>query len=141
EHGLFGVFVPKEYGGASGSVLDLCIVVEELARACGGIGVGFAVNALGSFPLLVGGTDEQKQKYLPSIAKGERLVAFGLSERNAGSDAGGMATSAVEVDGGWVINGHKKWNTAGLVANLNTIFAVTDPASKSRRISAFTVEC
>jgi alkylation response protein AidB-like acyl-CoA dehydrogenase len=141
EYGLFGVFVPKQWGGASGSVLNLCIVVEELARACGGIGVGFAVNALGSFPIMVGGTDAQKERWLPKIAKGERLVAFGLSERNAGSDAGGMATSAAKVDGGWVLNGHKKWNTAGLVADLNTIFAVTDPASKSRRISAFTVEC
>jgi alkylation response protein AidB-like acyl-CoA dehydrogenase len=141
EYGLFGVFVPKEHGGASGSVLNLCIVVEELARACGGIGVGFAVNALGSFPLLVGGTDEQKQKYLPTIARGERLVAFGLSERNAGSDAGGMVTTAKRAEGGgWVVNGHKKWNTAGLVANLNTIFAVTDPESKSRRISAFAVD-
>ena len=141
EYGLFGVFIPKEHGGASGSVLDLCVVVEELARACGGIGVGFAVNALGSFPIMVGGTDEQKAKYLPPIARGEKLVAFGLSERNAGSDAGGMTTSAQRVDGGWVLNGHKKWNTAGLVANLNTIFAVTDPASKSRRISAFAVDC
>jgi alkylation response protein AidB-like acyl-CoA dehydrogenase len=141
EYGIFGVFIPPEYGGASGSVLDLCIVVEELARACGGIGVGFAVNALGSFPIMVGGTDEQKQKYLPSIAKGERLVAFGLSELNAGSDAGGMTTRAERVDGGWAVNGAKKWNTAGLVADLNTVFAVTDPASKSRRISAFAVDC
>ena len=141
EYGLFGVFVPKEHGGASGSVLNLCIVVEELAKACGGIGVGFAVNALGSFPIMIGGTDEQKQRYLPSIAKGETLVAFGLSERNAGSDAGGMTTTAKKIDDGWSINGHKKWNTAGLVANLNTIFAVTDPASKSRRISAFAVDC
>jgi alkylation response protein AidB-like acyl-CoA dehydrogenase len=141
EYGLFGVFVPKEHGGASGSVLNLCLVVEELARACGGIGVGFAVNALGSFPIMIGGTDEQKQRHLPKIAKGETLVAFGLSERNAGSDAGGMTTRADKVDGGWVLNGHKKWNTAGLVANLNTIFAVTDPESKSRRISAFAVQC
>jgi alkylation response protein AidB-like acyl-CoA dehydrogenase len=142
EYGLFGVFVPKEHGGASGSVLNLCLVVEELARACGGIGVGFAVNALGSFPIMVGGTDDQKQRFLPKIAKGETLVAFGLSERNAGSDAGGMTTKAVKQDGGgWVVNGHKKWNTAGLVADLNTIFAVTDPESKSRRISAFAVEC
>ena len=141
EYGLFGVFVPKEHGGASGSVLNLCIVVEELAKACGGIGVGFAVNALGSFPIMIGGTDEQKQRYLPKVAKGETLVAFGLSEKNAGSDAGGMTTTGVKNDGGWTINGHKKWNTAGLVANLNTIFAVTDPTSKSRRISAFAVDC
>src|SRR6185503_10961374 len=134
EYDLFGVFVPKEYGGASGSALNLCLVVEELARACGGIGVGFAVNALGSFPLLVGGTEEQKQRYLPKVAAGDRLLAFGLSERDAGSDAGGMQTRAIKADGGgWVLNGHKKWNTAGLVASLNTIFAVTDPESKSRR--------
>src|SRR6185503_16887392 len=99
-------FIPKEHGGASGSALNLCIVVEELARACGGIGVGFAVNALGSFPLLVGGTEEQKQRYLPTIAKGEKLVAFGLSERNAGSDAGGMVTRAAKQEGGgWLVNG------------------------------------
>lgn len=140
EYELFKVFVPKEYGGASGGVLNLCLVVEELARACGGIGVGFAVNALGSFPMIVGGTDEQKQRYLPSIAAGERLVAFGLSERNAGSDAGGMATVGTRDGDGWVLNGHKKWNTNGLVATLNTIFAVTDPESKSRRISAFLVD-
>jgi alkylation response protein AidB-like acyl-CoA dehydrogenase len=141
EYGLFGVFIPKEYGGASGSALNLCLVVEELARACGGIGVGFAVNALGSFPLLVGGTEDQKQRYLPSIAAGDRLVAFGLSEKNAGSDAGGMTTRAARDGDSWVLNGTKKWNTNGLVAHLNTIFAVTDPESKSRRISAFVVEC
>ena len=140
EYDLFKVFIPKEYGGLSGSALNLCLVVEELARACGGIGVGFAVNALGSFPLMVGGTEEQKQRYLPSIAAGDRLVAFGLSEKNAGSDAGGMATRAERTEGGWVLNGQKKWNTNGLVASLNTIFAVTDPASKSRRISAFLVD-
>ena len=143
EYDLFKVFIPKEYGGLSGSALNLCLVVEELARACGGIGVGFAVNALGSFPLMIGGTEEQKQRYLPSIAAGDRLVAFGLSEKNAGSDAGGMTTRAEragDAGGGWVLNGHKKWNTNGLVASLNTIFAVTDPESKSRRISAFLVE-
>ncbi|MCG3134295.1 MAG: putative acyl-CoA dehydrogenase fadE25 [Planctomycetes bacterium] len=141
EYGLFKVFVPKEYGGSETSgVLNLCIVVEELARACGGIGVGFAVNALGSFPLMIGGTDEQKQRLLPSVAAGDRLVAFGLSERNAGSDAGGMVTRGEKNDSGWVVNGHKKWNTNGAVATLNTIFAVTDPESKSRRISAFLVE-
>ena len=141
EYGLFGVFVPKEYGGASGSALNLCLVVEELARACGGIGVGFAVNALGSFPILVGGTEEQKQKYMRPVAAGERLTAFGLSEKNAGSDAGGMSTTGVRDGDGWVLNGAKKWNTNGLVAQMNTIFAVTDPESKSRRISAFVVDC
>jgi alkylation response protein AidB-like acyl-CoA dehydrogenase len=140
EYELFKVFVPREYGGGSGSVLNLCIVVEELARACGGIGVGFAVNALGSFPILVGGTEEQKQRYLPAIARGEKLLAFGLSERDAGSDAGGMRAEARRDGDTWVLNGHKKWNTNGAVASLNSIFAVTDPTSKSRRISGFIVE-
>ncbi|NNE74394.1 MAG: acyl-CoA dehydrogenase family protein, partial [Acidimicrobiales bacterium] len=81
--GLFGVFVPPEYGGTSGSVLDQCLVVEELSRACGGVGVSFTVNALGAFPILVAGTEEQKQQHLPGVATGETLVSFGLSERNA----------------------------------------------------------
>src|SRR5512139_3245223 len=85
--GLMGVWIPKEYGGAGGGVLDLCICVEELSRACGGVGVLFAVNALGSFPILLGGTEDQKQRFLPGIAKGESLIAFGLSEKRSGSDA------------------------------------------------------
>lgn len=137
EYGLFGVFIPKQYGGASGSSLNLCLVVEELARACGGIGVGFAVNALGSFPIQVGGTEEQKHRFLPRIASGENLVAFGLSELNAGSDAGGMATTAVRKGESWVLNGKKKWTTNGAVADVLSIFAVSDPESRSRRISAF----
>jgi len=138
--GLMQVWIPKDYGGAGGGVLDLCVVVEELSRACGGTGVLFAVNALGSFPILLAGTEEQKQKYLPGIARGEKLIAFGLSEKNAGSDAGGMEASA-KLDGDhYVINGTKKWNTNGPAADLNTIFAVTDPTSRSRRISAFIVE-
>jgi len=138
--GLMKVWIPKEYGGAGGGVLDLCLVVEELSRCCGGTGVLFAVNALGSFPILVAGTDEQKAKYLPSIASGEKLVAFGLSEKDAGSDAGSLACRAVKEDDCYVLNGSKKWNTNGPAADLSTVFAVTDPTSRSRRISAFLVE-
>jgi len=138
--GLMSVWIPKEYGGAGCGVLDLCLVVEELARCCGGTGVLFAVNALGSFPLLLTGTDEQKQKYLPDIAAGKKLCAFGLSEKGAGSDAGGLSCSAVADGDDWVLNGSKKWNTNGPCADLNTVFAVTDPNSKSRRVSAFLLE-
>jgi butyryl-CoA dehydrogenase len=140
EAGLFGVWVPEEYGGHGGGVLDLCLVVEELSRACGGVGVLFAVNALGSFPILLGGTDEQKRKYLPRIATGEKLIAFGLSERPAGSDAGGLQTHARLEDDTWIINGAKKWTTNGGAADIYSIFAVTDPESRSRRISAIIVE-
>jgi alkylation response protein AidB-like acyl-CoA dehydrogenase len=116
------------------------VVVEELSKACGGVGVMYAVNALGSFPILLAGTEEQKRRYLPAIASGEKLIAFGLSERTAGSDAGSMKCSAVLDGDHYVINGHKKWNTNGGVADLYTVFAVTDPESKSRRISAIMVE-
>jgi alkylation response protein AidB-like acyl-CoA dehydrogenase len=138
--GLMGVWIPKEYGGSGGGVLDLCICVEELSRACGGVGVLYAVNALGSFPILVGGTDEQKSRYLPLIAKGEKLISFGLSEKFAGSDAASLRATAVRDGDHWVLNGEKKWNTNGGAADLYTVFAVSDPVSKSRRISAFLVE-
>lgn len=138
--GLMGVWIPEEFGGGGGGVLDLCLVVEQLSRACGGVGVLFAVNALGSFPILLGGTDEQRQRYLPDIAAGKRLISFGLSERNAGSDAGGVATTA-DLDGDhYVLNGDKKWNTNGGAADIYTIFAVTDPSSRSRRISGVIAE-
>jgi alkylation response protein AidB-like acyl-CoA dehydrogenase len=140
EAGLSGVWIPIEYGGMGGGVLDLCIVVEEFSRACGGMGVGYAVNALGSFPIIVGGTDEQKQRWLPGIAAGEKLVAFGLSEKESGSDAGSMTTRAERNGDGYVLNGEKKWNTGGAVASYNTIFAVTEPGRGARGISAFVVE-
>jgi len=140
EAGMFGVWIPKEYGGAGGGVMELCLVVEQLSRACGGVGVLFAVNALGSFPILLAGTEEQKQKYLPPIAKGEKLIAFALSERPAGSDASGLVTNAHQDGDHWVLNGSKKWNTNGGAADIYSVFAVTDPTSKSRRISALIAE-
>ena len=140
EAGLSGVWIPQEYGGLGGGVLDLCIVVEEFSRACGGMGVGFIVNALGSFPIMVGGTDEQKERWLPPIAAGDKLIAFGLSEKDAGSDAGSMTTRAERDGDVYVLNGEKKWNTGGAVAALNTIFAVTEPGRGARGVSAFVVE-
>ncbi len=140
EAGLSGVWIPKEYGGLGGGVLDLCIVVEEFSRACGGMGVGFAVNALGSFPILVGGTDEQKECWLPSIASGDKLIAFALSEKEAGSDAGSMITRAEQDGDSYILNGEKKWNTGGSISALNTVFAVTEPGRGARGISAFVVE-
>ena len=140
EAGLFKVFVPKEYGGYGAGALALALVTEELARADSGFGVAYAVNALGTTPIVVGGTEEQKQRWLPQIACGEKFVAFCLSEKNAGSDAGALAVTA-ELDGDeYVICGEKKWTTNGGVADIYTVFCVTDPTSKSRRISAVVVE-
>jgi len=138
--GLLQVWIPKEYGGAGAGVLDLCLCVEELSRACGGVGVMYAVNALGSFPILLGGTEEQKRRYLPQIAAGKKLIAFGLSEKFAGSDAQSLRFLARRDGDHYVLDGEKKWNTNGGAAHLYTVFAVTDPNSKSRRISAFLVD-
>lgn len=138
--GLFKTFVPKEYGGHGAGVLALALVTEELARADSGFGVAFAVNALGSFPIILGGTEEQKKEWLPKIAAGEKFVAFCLSEKFAGSDASGLSVTA-ELDGDeYVICGEKKWTTNGGVADYYSVFCVTDPTSKSRRISAILVE-
>ena len=111
------MWIPKEYGGAGGTVLDLCLVVEQISRACGGMGVAYAVNALGSFPILLGASEEQKQRWLPGIASGDKLISFGLSEKDAGSDAGSMITKAEKDGDHYVINGEKKWNTGGAVAS------------------------
>jgi alkylation response protein AidB-like acyl-CoA dehydrogenase len=139
-YGLTGIWIPKEYGGQSAGVLDLCLVVEELSRACGGVGVAYAVNALGSFPIILGGTDEQKEKYLPPIAAGEKLIAFGLSEKASGSDAGSLRTTAVRDGDHFVLDGQKKWNTNGGVASVYTVYALTQPDRGMRGISAFIVE-
>ncbi len=137
---LTGCWIPEEYGGGGTGVLDLCLIVEQLSRACGGVGVAYAVNALGSFPIILGGTEEQKEKYLPGIAKGDSLIAFGLSEKASGSDAGSLRTEAIKDGDEYVINGFKKWNTNGGVASVFTIYALTDPNKGMRGISPFIVE-
>ena len=138
--GLSGVWIPKDYGGDGGGVLNLCLVIEQFSRACGGMGVAYAVNALGSFPIILAGTEDQKTRWLPGIAAGDKLVAFGLSEKDAGSDAGSMTTRAERDGDHYVLNGEKKWNTGGAVASYNTIFAVTEPGRGARGISALVVE-
>ena len=137
---LTGIWIPKEYGGHGAGVLDMCLVVEQLSRACGGVGVAYAVNALGSFPIVLGGTEEQKERYLPGIASGEQLIAFGLSEKASGSDAGSLRTSARRQGDEYLLDGEKKWNTNGGVASVYTIYALTDPGKGIRGISAFLVE-
>jgi alkylation response protein AidB-like acyl-CoA dehydrogenase len=141
EAGLFKVWIPEEYGGAGGErIVNLCIVVEELSRACGGVGVLFAVNALGSFPIILGGTEEQKKKWLPKIAGGDALIAFCLSEKGSGSDAASMRCRIRRDGDHYVVDGEKKWTTNGSAAHLYTVFGVSDPKSKSRRVSAILVE-
>ena len=140
EKGLMGVWIPKDYGGDGAGVLNLCIVVEELSRACGGIGVTYAVNSLGSFPIILGGTEEQKKKYLPDIASGSKLIAYALSEKEAGSDAGSLKARAELVGDDYVLNGDKKWTTNAGAANIFTAFATVNPERGTRGVSAFIVD-
>jgi len=142
ESGLLKTWIPKEYGGNGLGSLNLCLVVEELSRACGGVGVMFAVNALGSYPIILGGREEQKQKWLPEIANGDRLISFALSEKMAGSNASDLKTLISKNDSEYVINGDKKWNTNGGVAHYYSVFGVTNPSQvgKPSAISAVIVE-
>ena len=138
--GLFGVYIPEEYGGLGGGLLDLCLVVEELSRVCSGIAVSYAASGLGSFTLLEYGTDEQKHKYLPDIASGRKMAAFGLTEADAGSDAGSIKTTAQKTDKGYIINGTKQFITNGGDAEVYTVIALTDKSRGPRGASAFIVE-
>jgi len=138
--GLFGVYIPEEYGGLGGGLLDLCLVVEELSRVCSGIAVSYAASGLGSFTLLEYGTDEQRKKYLPDIASGRKLAAFGLTEADAGSDAGRIQTTARRTDKGYIINGTKQFITNGGDAEVYTVIALTDKSKGARGASAFIVE-
>lgn len=137
---LMGMWIPKDYGGADSGLLNLCIVVEEISRVCGGIGCTYVVNALGSLPIIVGGTEDQKRKYLPEIAEGKKLIAFCLSEKDAGSDAGSLRTLATRDGEDYIINGDKKWTTNGAAASLYTVFATVNPERGTRGVSGLIVE-
>ncbi|MDA8172696.1 MAG: acyl-CoA dehydrogenase family protein [Nitrospiraceae bacterium] len=137
---LFGLFIPEEFGGLGKGSLELTLAVEELSAACLGVSTTYAANALGTYPILLFGTPEQKQKYLPDIAAGKRLVAFGLTEANAGSDAGGIQTTARLEGGHYVLNGTKQWITNGGEAEIYTVIAMSDKSKGPRGASAFVVE-
>ena len=137
---LFSIFVPEEYGGLGGGCYEIVLALEELARGCVGVATSFAASALGIFPVLFAGSEEQKQHYLPDIASGARWAAFGLTEANAGSDASGIRTTAVLDGDEWVLNGTKLWITNGGESEIYTIVALTDPHKGARGASIFIVE-
>jgi butyryl-CoA dehydrogenase len=137
---LMGIYIPEEYGGLGMGSMSMAIAIEEISRACLGVATAYAANALGTYPFLLFGTDEQKKKYLPGIATGEKLVAFALTEANAGSDAAGVQSTA-KLDGEeYVLNGTKQWITNGSEADYYTIIAITDKNKGARGASAFLVE-
>jgi butyryl-CoA dehydrogenase len=140
ESDMFGIYLPEEYGGLGGGVMELCLAVEEMSRVCGGMALSLAATALASFPILLFGSNEQKQKYLPDLASGKHLAAFALTEPDAGSDAGATKTTARLEGDHYILNGTKCFITNGSVADIITVIAMTDKSRGSRGASAFIVE-
>lgn len=138
--GLFGVYIPEEYGGLGGGIFELCLVVEELSRVCSGVAVSYAASGLGTLTLLQYGSEEQKRKYIPDIAAGKRLAGFALTEETAGSDAGGIKTTAQRTSDGYILNGAKRFITNGGEAEIYTVIALTAKEKGPRGASAFLVE-
>jgi len=138
---LLALYVPKEYGGAGLDVLSYAIAVDEIGRVCGSTGIFLAAHSsLGVYPIYVAGSEEQKQKYLIPLARGEKIGSFGLTESNAGSDAAGTQTIAKLVGDEYVINGSKRFITSGEVADIIIFTATKDPSMGYSGISAFIVE-
>jgi len=140
EAGLMGVSMPEEYDGFGGGILEYCLVAEELSRVCLGIATSIVASGLGAMPILLFGSPEQKKKYLPDIAKGKKLAAFGLTEADAGSDAGSIRTIATRKGEGYVLNGTKQWITNGGEAETYSVIAMTDRSKGPRGASALIVE-
>ena len=138
EHDILALPFATEYGGTGTGTLMLQIAVEEIAKACASSALILMIQELGSLPIQLFGTDEQKERWLPSLATGERSPAFALSEPEAGSDPASMRTTAVKDGDEWVINGQKNWITNASVADFYVVFAKTD--RESNRITAFVVE-
>jgi alkylation response protein AidB-like acyl-CoA dehydrogenase len=140
KEGFPACYLPKEYGGAGGGVLDLVLVVEAFSKIDGSLALALAGTALGCYPILISGSDEQKTRFLPGIASGEKLAAFGLTEPGAGSDATAMATTAVRDGDHYVLNGTKCFITNAGAAEVYTVIAMTHPKKGARGASAFVVE-
>jgi alkylation response protein AidB-like acyl-CoA dehydrogenase len=134
------VHIPEAYGGAGADAIATAIVIEEVARACASSSLIPAVNKLGTVPLLLAGSEDIKQRYLPPVAAGEAMFSYALSEPEAGSDAAAMSTRAVRDGDTWILNGIKRWITNAGVSRFYTVMAVTDPAAGAGGISAFVVE-
>jgi butyryl-CoA dehydrogenase len=137
---IFGVYLPEEYGGFGGGVFEMALAVEELSRGCGGIALALGGTALGTYPIVLFGTEEQKRKFLPDIASGKRLAGFGLTEANAGSDAAGIETTAVRDGDSYILNGTKQWITNGGEAEVYSVICMTDRNKGPRGATAFIVE-
>ncbi len=137
--GFHATHVPEEYGGEGADAIATCIVIEEVARVDVSASLIPAVNKLGSMPIILSASDEVKRTVLPSVASGESMISYGLSEREAGSDAAAMRTRARREGDSWVLNGTKAWITNAGISDWYTVMAVTDPEAGANGISAFVV--
>ncbi len=137
---LFRLFVPEEWGGMGSGILEVCIATEILSKGCLGVATSYAASGLGFLPIIIAGSTDQKNKYLPVLASGEKIAAFGLTESEAGSDAGSIKTRAELKDDNYILNGTKQWITNGGEADIYTVFAITDQSKGIRGASAFIVE-
>ena len=137
---LFGLYIPEQYGGFGGGCFDMVLALEQFGRGCVGIATSFAASALGVYPILLSGSEEMKQRYLPDVAAGRKRAAFALTEANAGSDASGIQTTAVLEGDFWVLNGTKQWITNGGEAQIHSVIAITDRTKGPRGASFFVVE-
>jgi alkylation response protein AidB-like acyl-CoA dehydrogenase len=138
--GLFGIWVPEEYGGSAMGCLALSLVSEEIAIACAATATQYLDQPLGGLPILLFGTEEHKKRYLPGLATGELLAAYSLSEPGAGSDAAGLRTTAIRQGDHYVLNGSKQWCTNGDHADVLTVFATVDPTKRAKGVTAFLVD-
>ncbi len=141
DHDILALPFPEEYGGLGGELLKQCLAIEQLSRACATTGLILAVQGLASLPIALGGTKEQQARWFPKLASGEQLIAFALTEAEAGSDAIAARTTARRDGDDYLIDGSKRFISQGSVADLIVVFAVTDPdGPRHRRLSAFVVE-
>ena len=141
EQGILGLPFPERFGGLGADLLTVCLAIEALSAACATTGLILAVQELGALPLLLAGTEEQLERFVPGLAAGRDLIAFALTEADAGSDAAAVRTRAIRDGESYVVSGAKRFISHGSVAHLVIVFAVTDPeADRRRRISAFVVE-
>jgi len=137
---LFRLFVPEEYDGMGAKLFDICLAAEELSRGDLSVATSYAASGLGMIPIIIAGSQQQKKKYLPPLASGEKLASFALTEAEAGSDVAGMRVTAARDGDYYVINGTKQWVTNGGEADIYTLFVMTDPDKGARGASAFIVE-
>ena len=140
KQGLLGIVIPERYGGSQMGYLAFCLAIEEISKGCASTADILGAHALGCFPLVDFGTEEQKRRYLPSLSKGEKLAAFALTEPETGSDFSGTRTTALREGNSYIINGTKRFITNGGEADFYVVFASTDPKKRLRGLSAFIVE-